>query len=639
MRSLLSSRNAIAVFLLIVLFLSVNISSSLLLRNARLDLTENELFTLSQGTKDILAQIDEPISLTFYYSQSLAGSVPAMRLYAQRVRDMLDEIVNRSNGRVSLKIVDPEPFSDVEDVAVARGLVGRPMGSGDLFYFGLIGTNMVDDMQIIPIFPAEREQYLEYDITRLIDNLNTPRKPVLGVVSNLPLDTGAGGLMAAMRGQSQPFLIYSELVDSFTVEFLDPKMTKVPKRVDVLLLAHPRPLSESQLYAVDQFVMRGGRVIAFIDPHSEVSLTAGPNGQPLPGYTEQSNLGVLMARWGVTMDDTKVLADRTYAQRVATGRDARRQLVDYILWMGMPKAQFNETDVVMSNIDLLNIGSTGTLKKTDDATTTMTPLVISSDQSMLVARDMVAAGPDPDTLLRNFKADGEQHIIAARLRGPVRTAFPEGMPITAQDGLSENDAAPDPLLETDDANIIIFADSDFFDDRFWVTEESYLGQRFAVPMADNAKFLLNAVENMMGSDALISLRGRERALRGFDRVEALRRDAEELYLAEEYALQQRIEAAQSELDRIEKTQALGPDAQAVAIEYRMELQAARKALRAVEANLRRKIEALGLTLRWINIGLMPALIGLVSVVIMVRRRRRRVRTQRAGGMRMVEDRE
>jgi ABC-type uncharacterized transport system involved in gliding motility auxiliary subunit len=213
------------------------------------------------------------------------------------------------------------------------------------------------------------------------------------------------------------------------------------------------------------------------------------------------------------------------------------------------------------------------------------------------------------------------------------------MPITAQDGLSENDAAPDPLLETDDANIIIFADSDFFDDRFWVTEESYLGQRFAVPMADNAKFLLNAVENMMGSDALISLRGRERALRGFDRVEALRRDAEELYLAEEYALQQRIEAAQSELDRIEKTQALGPDAQAVAIEYRMELQAARKALRAVEANLRREIEALGLTLRWINIGLMPALIGLVSVVIMVRRRRRRVRTQRAGGMRMVEDRE
>ena len=635
MQRLISSQNTIAVVLLIVLFLSINISSSLLLRNARLDLTENQLFTLSQGTKEILAKIDEPISLTLYYSQSLSGSIPAMGLYAQRVRDMLEEIVNGSDGRISLKIIDPEPFSEVEDVAVARGLVGRPLGSGDLFYFGLIGTNMVDEMQIIPVFPAEREQYLEYDLTRLIDNLNKPRKPVLGVISNLPLDTGVGGLLAAMRGQSQPFLIYSELTDRFIVEFLDPKMTKIPKRVDVLLLAHPRPLNDNQLYAIDQFTMRGGRVIAFIDPHSEVSLTAGPNGRPLQGHTEQSNLPRLMASWGVEMDLSQVLADRNFAQRVATGRDARRQLVDYVLWMGMPSSQFNETDVVMSNIDLLNIGSTGALTQTANATTTLTPLVFSSTNSMLLERDMVAAGPEPDKLLRNFQADGINHVIAARLRGPAYTAFPDGPPSAddASEDASGNERAH--LVQTDDANIIIFADSDFFDDRFWVTEQAYLGQRFAVPMADNAKLLLNAVENMMGSDALISLRGRERALRGFDRVEALRKRAEEQYLAEEFALQQRIEEAQGELDRIEKSQALGAEAQAATTQYRTELQSARKALRAVEANLRRDIEALGLKLKWVNIGLMPAFIGIISLYVMVRRRHRRVRTQREGGMRMV----
>lgn len=634
------SRHSLALACLLVIFLCVNISASLLLREARLDLTENKLFTLSQGAQVIIGEIEEPITLTFYYSQSLAADYPAQRAYAQRVRDLLQEMVGRSAGKLSLKIIDPAPFSESEEVAVSLGLVGTPVAEGDLFYFGLVGNNLVDDTQVIPVFAKEREQYLEYDLARLIDNLNTPTKPVLGVISNLPLDTGAGGLLAAMRGESQPFLIYAELTDRFEVEFIDPKSNVIANRVEVLLIAHPRDLTDIQLYAIDQFVMRGGRVIAFVDPYSEVSLTAGPNGQPLQGYTEQSALDRLFASWGIQVPGQLILADRARAQRVATGRDARRQLVDYVLWMGLTSDELNEADVVSGNIDLLNVGSTGIILTRENAATTVTPLVTSSLDAMLLPREKVVAGPDPDALLRDFVADGTRHAISVRIEGLIETAFPEGPPAEpdeqqATDKRNKPLSQEDHQTRNDSANIIVFADSDFFDDRFWVSEQNYMGQRFGVPIADNGKFLLNAVENMMGSDALISLRGREKSQRIFDRVDQLRKQAEAEYLAEERALSERIESAQAELTRIQNTVTANEDSQGVVVQYRQELLAARKALRAVQANLRRDIETLGSVLRWLNIALMPLIIIVLSLLVMVMRRRKRTQTQRSGGFKMV----
>lgn len=261
--------------LLAVLFLAINLFSNVVFRSAQVDLTQNRLFTLSQGTENVLAKIDEPVTLKFFYSERLANEFPQIRTYAGRVRDLLQEMRDRSNGKLILEVIDPEPYSGDEDLAMSLGLKGARTTEGDIIYFGLVGTNLVDGIEQIPFFADERQQYLEYDVTRLVQNLNRPTKPTLGIVTNLPMDTGAGGLMEAMRGESKPYMIYEELRERFEIDFLEQNFVRVPKSVDVLLIAHPRALNDSTLYAIDQFVMRGGRVLVSIDPHSEVSLTSG----------------------------------------------------------------------------------------------------------------------------------------------------------------------------------------------------------------------------------------------------------------------------------------------------------------------------------------------------------------------------
>ncbi|MBI1260384.1 MAG: ABC transporter [Rhizobiales bacterium] len=637
--------NAYRVVMLVlvaVLFLAVNMISNVVFRSAQIDLTQGGLFTLSDGTKNVIAAIDEPITLRFFYSEKLANDYPSVRTYAGHVRDLLEEMRDRSNGKIHLEVIDPEPFSEQEDLAVSMGLNGAPTTEGDIVYFGLVGTNMVDGLESIPFFSDKRAQYLEYDVTRMVQNLTRPKKPVLGIVTNLPLDTGAGGLTAAMRGQSQPFMIYEELRARFQIEFLEQKFATVPDDVDVLMIAHPRPLDKPTLYAIDQFVMRGGRVLAFIDPHSEVSLTAGADGQPVRGYTEASNLEPLLKDWGVAYDPLKVVGDRALAQRVQTGLDARRQESDYVLWLSVPREEMNQDDIVTTNVDHLNLGTVGALSHIDGATTRFTPLIWSSKDSALYDLDYVKSGPTPDMLLRSFKPGEGGYVIAARIAGPIKSAFDAAPALEAKK--DDDPSGPDMtaamlpayLASTSgDANIIVFADSDIFDDRFWVQAQQYQGDRVAEPIADNAKFVLSAIDNLMGSDDLISLRAREKIDRPFKVVEALQRDAERRFLSEQANLQDKISDTEKRLKALQTSSTgQGEDdarVQAEINKFRAELVESRKALRNVQRNLRRDIDDLAGKIRFLNVIAMPLLVAVIALVLaFFRHRRRKARVARGG---------
>lgn len=616
--------------LLAVLFLAVNLFANVVFRSAQVDLTQNKLFTLSQGTENVLAKIDEPITLKFFFSERLANEYPQIRTYANRVRDLLQEVRDRSNGKVVLEVIDPEPYSSDEDLAMSLGLKGARTTEGDIIYFGLVGSNLVDGIEQIPFFADERQQYLEYDVTRLIQNLSRAKKPVLGIVTNLPMDTGAGGLMEAMRGKSKPFMIYEELRNRFEINFLEQDFIKVPKDVDVLLIAHPRPLNEATTYAIDQFVMRGGRVLAFVDPHSEVSFTSGENGQPVQGYTPSSDLEPLLKDWGVNYDATHVIGDRKLAMRVQTGMDARRQTSDYVLWLTVPKGNLDSDDIVTANVDHLNLGTPGSLAPVEGASTRFTPLFWSSNEAELYDLPFIKSGPTPDALLQSFKPSGTRYVIAARLSGPIKSAFATEPPAPQRGDTVRSDSREtrDPYIAhtKSDANIIVVADSDLFDDRFWVQTQDYEGQRVAQPIADNAQFVLSAIDNLMGSDDLISLRARERADRPFTVVNNLRRAADQHFLAEQERLKAKITETEQHLTALQTQAGEGaPSAheQDEAATFRADLLSSRKALRDVQRNLRRDIDRLASNVRFVNVALMPILVAFIAIGIAIIRHRRR----------------
>lgn len=635
----------LALILIAILFLALNTLSNATLTGARLDLTQNRLYTLSEGTRAVLASLNEPVRLRFYYSERLSNDHPELKPYGTRVREMLDEIVSASRGMVRLQVIDPEPFSEDEDAANALGLTGTPLDSGETFYFGLSGSGPTDTRGTIPLFSAERQPFLEYDLTRLVHNLLAPEKKVVGIISSLPLDTGMGGAAAAMRGQAHPFAVYEQLQQFFDVRMFAPDLREIGQHIDLLVIAHPGALSDQALYAVDQFVMGGGRVLALVDPFSEVATTPGPDGRPPQGFRVASGLDKLFTAWGIKVDNTKLVADRQLATRVSISGE-RQQFVDYLLWLTIPGAQMAKDDPVSADLNQIVMGTVGSITPLEGAMTKVTPLISSTADSQLVETRLAQLRTAPEDFIRGFRASGTAQILAARITGPARTAFPDGPPKQAPTSAGELPPDADGPVETlppgagapelpqvkeasRPINIIVVADSDLIDDRFWVQEQSANGRRATVPTADNGTFIVNAVENLSGTDALISLRSRGEASRPFLVMERLRRDAEQQFLSQQQRLQAKLEATQRQVQELRRADPLGGAASAetdkAIAEARAQVVETRRQLREVQLNLQRDIDRLQMTLRVVNIGFIPlclAVLALVVAGIRLRRRRR-----------------
>ncbi|HEX5279503.1 MAG TPA: Gldg family protein [Micropepsaceae bacterium] len=628
----------------VVLFVAINIVSNSWLSSAQLDLTQNGLYTLSSGTKATLAKLQEPVTLRLYFSREQASGYAQVVSYAQRVRDMLKQYASLANGRVRFEEVDPKPFTPAEDDAVAQGLTGAPTQDGDNVYFGLVGTNSVQGHEVIPFFDQSREDYLEYDLTSLVYKLSLPQKPKLGVVSTLPLEAGAGGLQAALSGNSQPYTFYSQLKDIYDVQMLDPMTTdRIPANISTVLVVHPANLDNKVQYALDQFVLRGGHAIVFVDPLSEASAQQGPGIQD-QGDKSSSTLGALFTAWGVDFDPTKVVGDAQLAQPVqVNGQNGQPQVLDYLAWLRLTPENFNTSDPVTANLQMVNMASPGALKQHAGATTKFLPLLTSSSMAGLLDSIQVRVTQNPSDLLRRFEPTGAKYVLGARISGPAKTAFPNGPPATAAPSVNgattvaDKTTTPLPaqIKDSQNINVLVFSDSDMLDDRFWVQVQNVLGQRVAVPSADNGALVMNAVENMMGSNDLISLRTRERSARPFLVVDRIRRDAENRFLSEEQQLQQKVTATEASLKQLQgqnpQSQGGAPvlnKAQQDQIDkFRKNLVDARASLRQVQANLRQNVERLGSVLAFINIALIPILIGAAAIALSMLRRRRRVRAR------------
>ena len=628
---------------LLLVFLAAVALVNVVFRGARLDLTEAGLYTLSEGTQRVLDGIPEPVRLYFFISRGGLSDSPGLRAWADRVEDMLNEFEAHSNGRLDVSVIDPAPFSEDEDRAAAFGLQAvRLQISDDPLYFGVAGSNAVGDEEFIAFMDPQREQFLEYDLAKLVYSLSRSDEPVVGLVSSLPL---AGGFDPMQTSVTEPWIITSQISDLFDLRYFDIIEDEIDEEVDVLMLVHPKSATPRQLYAFEQYLFRGGRALVFIDPLAEAD-PATPPGGPMAGMPadRSSNLEFLLGHWGLEMPGETVVGDGRYALRVG---EADGTLARHPAYIGVDLVETDSPEVVTAELDVLNLGFAGYLEAGEDAALEVTPLVRSSSDAGFLDPNLLAFTPDINSLWSGFNPQGEAVTFAARLSGAVASAFPEGRPEAPEDEADggEEDAA-NPFAEAvgeggdeerevpehigeGEVQLIVVADTDLLSDRMWAQAQSVFGQRLVTAFASNGDFVVNALDQLAGSSDLMSLRGRAAFSRPFDRVDELRLEAEAQFRLTEDQLQQELVSTENRLAELQEARddqfalSLTPEQEAELEKFTDERLRIRRELREVRRNLDASIQRLGAFLKVVNIGLIPLLIGVGGLAVAVMRRRKR----------------
>ncbi len=627
----------------LVLFLLVNAFSSKVLTGTRLDLTANRLYTLSDGSRRIVGSLDEPMTMRFYYSDRLTADLPQIRSYAERVRGLLREFVAASDGKLSLTEVDPEPFTETEDAAVEAGVQGVQIkeGSGELLYFGLVASGSLDERAIIPFFDPRKEQSLEYDIAKLVSTLGTPDRPVLGVISSLPLDGRPAMQFPGAPPAVPPWFILEQIRQTFDVRPLDGDELAIPTDCKLLMVVHPKHLPPRSLYAIDQFVLKGGHALVFADPFCEADKPMDDPSNPMARYMAErkSDLEPLYKAWGVRMVPDMLAADRQAGLKVQFGDPSRPESVNYVLWLDLPRTAFDADDLVTGQIGNMRFAAAGVLEQLPGATTTFVPLVQTGLESMQVPSSAIQFQPDPKKLLATFVPTNTSLTLAARVSGPASTAFPEGRPAAGPPEPTEDGSPPPPADDSPDEgfvaesqapiNVILVADVDLLQDQWWVQVQNFFGTRLANATSGNGDFVINALDNLSGSNDLISVRSRHGFARPFERVEALKREADQRFLSKEQELQDKLTATEQRINELQTQKQdgssliLSPEQRTEIERFRAEQVATRKELRDVQHDLRKGIDDLETRIKFINIGLVPLLLGVVAVALGSWRSRRR----------------
>lgn len=624
--------------LAIILFIAFNIVVNGNFKSARVDLTEDNLYTLSEGSINVLESMAEPVTLRFYYTEKTAQALPSLKAYAQRVQELLLEYQRASNGMIRLYMSSPQPFSDEEQRAKQYGLQSVPIeGEPDPLYFGLAGTNLLDGVETIPFFQPEKEDTLEYDLTKLIYKLSNQDRKTVGVISSLQVD---GEQYDPMKGEvaspdgAKPWAMMNELREMFDVTMLPKDIRRIPSSIDVLVVVHPKDFEETTLYAIDQYVLAGGKLVSYVDPYAELDEPEKDPDNPMAAMlaSRSSNMDELFKAWGIERASADVVADRKTATKVDFGARTDHQPIDYVLWQSLDENNFNVDERITSALNRVNVATPGYFKILEDKSTEVTPLVSSSNEAMLVDKRVVQFRNDPVALLTKYEPGTLSYPYAVRVQGAVTTAFPDG----AKSKTGEIKKMPGHLdTAKGDIDVIAVADVDVLDDRFWVETQDFYGEQLTFTTSNNIDFLINSIEDLTGSEGLISVRSRAGFTRPFHKVIALQRDAEKRFRTKERELQNKLKETQQRIARMQVQrsgsgeQILTPEQQKEIAEFRLTANKTEQQLREVQSNLRKDIDRLDTQLKFFNIGLVPILVALLAVFTgwMRIRKRNKARSQ------------
>lgn len=618
-------------FAVATIYVVLNMLATQLSITPRFDFTEDMLFTLSAGTRLTLSRMETPITLHVFISSRLIREVPIFASQARNAHRLINEMVRVSKGKLSVQDHRPEPFSEAEDHALSLGLQGVPIDRyGETVYFGIAAVNDLGEAERIPFLETDREMLLEYDLVKILDSLANPVQKVVGVMSSLPI---LGNLQAQMGGlPTVPWSIGARLNSRYELFTMPPTVDYLPSSVDTMLVVHPTDLNMRSVYELEQFLFRGGRALIFLDPKADSLLGESPDSIS----TSTSGLRPLLDHWGISVVPGKLLGDRSLALKVNAGSQSQPIPEDHLIWVGVTPQTMSQTHPAVARLSGVNLASSGVIMREDGSAMFLEPLIESTENSGLI--DVSAAtGLRPDVLgiQAQFRPDPVTYVMAAQLTGDVTTAFPDGPPAPT---VPDDDLNAPHLVRSDGTiSVILVADSDMLDDRFWVQKQQFFGREVEREIAGNGQFVMNALGFLVGGDALSELRARANIRRPLERMQHLEQKAQERYQRTETELQERLAEIQSEIDRLEgisarkddltgraNVTAFLSDSESVELEsLRESILTIRQGLRSVQRQLRQDVERLERWLQFFNIGLAPILIcvGGITFGMWIRRRR------------------
>ena len=589
----------------------------------RLDLTQDRLHTLSDGTRQILKRLDGPVEVRFYVSQGKDRMPPALKTYVQSVDDLLNEFRAESGNKIEIRKIDPEPDSEAEDSARLDGVQGQPLPNGEEFYLGLAVENPPDKV-VLPFLAPQREKLLEYDLSRAVSQVLTTNKPVVGVMSPLPVMGGGMNPMMMQMGRqqgSEPWIFVSELKRDFEVQSVPMETERIDDAIQVLLVIHPRDITDKTQYALDQFVLRGGKLVAFVDALciSDTQRQQQPNPMGL-NFGTSSSLPKLFKAWGFEFG-SQVVADTQFMKELG-GRDGRPQPVPGFVFVNATGIDANS--VVTAQVDDVWMPFPGAIQGSPSAGLKSEPLLFSTKDSQLV--DGITAQLNSEKVLQDFKASGVSYSLGVRVSGKFKTAFPDGNPGTPADTNAPPAAAA--LKESSAENVVyVFGDADMLANPFTVQINQMM--RVAMPLNANLSLLQNVVEQTAGDSSLIGARSRASVRRPFTVVQEMESKARNAYQNKIAELDKKLQDLQGELSKIQVKKEgdaarviLSPEQQQALKNFTTQQAETKKELRTTRRNLRQDVDSLENRLKWLNIAAMPVVVSLVGIALAVVRRRR-----------------